>query len=59
MLPGKEGLVHVSELSSCKVNHPGDVCSVGDTMVVICLGIDERGRVRLSRKAAMEAQIAS
>ncbi len=58
-LPGKEGLVHVSELSSCKVNHPGDVCSVGDTMVVICLGIDERGRVRLSRKAAMEAQIAS
>lgn len=58
-LPGKEGLVHVSELSSCKVNHPGDVCSMGDTMVVICLGIDERGRVRLSRKAAMEAQIAS
>ncbi|MGX8717098.1 MAG: S1 RNA-binding domain-containing protein, partial [bacterium] len=55
-LPGKEGLVHVSELSDCRVNHPGDVCSVGDIMVVMCLGKDERGRIRLSRKAAMAAQ---
>ena len=55
-LPGKEGLVHVSELSECRVNHPSDVCSIGDVMVVMCLGLDERGRVRLSRKAAMEAQ---
>jgi len=52
-LPGKEGLVHVSELSDCKVKHPRDVCSEGDTMIVMCLGIDDRGRVRLSRKAAM------
>ena len=58
-LPGKEGLVHVSELSDCKVKHPSDVCSEGDTMIVMCLGIDERGRVRLSRKAAMSAQSAS
>ena len=55
-LPGKEGLVHVSELSDCRVNHPSDVCSVGDVMVVMCLGKDERGRIRLSRKAAMAAQ---
>ena len=55
-LPGKEGMVHVSELSDCKVGHPSDVCSVGDTMIVMCLDIDDRGRVRLSRKAAMKAQ---
>ncbi|MDR1254747.1 MAG: polyribonucleotide nucleotidyltransferase [Puniceicoccales bacterium] len=51
-LPGQEGMVHVSELSDCKVRHPSDVCSVGDPMVVVCLGIDERGKVRLSKKAA-------
>ncbi|MDR0393093.1 MAG: polyribonucleotide nucleotidyltransferase [Puniceicoccales bacterium] len=51
-LPGQEGMVHVSELSDCKVRHPSDVCSVGDTMVVVCLGVDERGKVRLSKKAA-------
>ncbi|MDR0755425.1 MAG: S1 RNA-binding domain-containing protein, partial [Puniceicoccales bacterium] len=51
-LPGQEGMVHVSELSDCKVRHPSDVCSVGDTMVVVCLGMDERGKVRLSKKAA-------
>ena len=55
-LPGKEGLVHVSELSDCKVKHPSDVCSEGDTMIVMCLGIDDRGRVRLSRKAAMASK---
>ena len=52
-LPGQEGMVHVSELSDCRVNHPSDVCSVGDTMVVMCIDIDPKGRVRLSRKAAM------
>ena len=55
-LPGKEGMVHVSELSDCKICHPSDVCSIGDTMIVMCLDIDDRGRVRLSRKAAMKAQ---
>ena len=52
-LPGQEGMVHVSELSDCRVNHPSDVCSVGDTMVVMCIDVDPKGRVRLSRKAAM------
>lgn len=55
-LPGKEGMVHVSELANCKVNHPSDVCKVGDVMIVMCLGIDDRGKVRLSRKAAMNAK---
>jgi len=52
-LPGKEGLVHVSELADFRVNRVEDVCSMGDEMWVKCIGIDEKGRVRLSRKEAM------
>lgn len=58
-LPGKEGLVHVSELSDCKVKHPKDVCSVGDTMIVMCIDVDKGGKVRLSRRAAMSINSAS
>ncbi|NDB76615.1 MAG: polyribonucleotide nucleotidyltransferase, partial [Verrucomicrobia bacterium] len=53
-LPGKDGLVHVSELSNKRVNKPEDVVKMGDEIYVKCLGVDEKGRVRLSRKAAME-----
>ena len=52
-LPGKEGLVHVSELADFRVNRVEDVCSLGDRMWVKCVGIDEKGRVRLSRTAAL------
>lgn len=52
-LPGKEGLVHVSELADFRVNRVEDVCAVGDKMWVKCVGIDEKGRVRLSRTAAL------
>lgn len=52
-LPGKEGLVHVSELADFRVNHVDDVCAMGDSMWVKCVGIDEKGRVRLSRTAAL------
>jgi polyribonucleotide nucleotidyltransferase len=52
-LPGKEGLVHVSELADFRVNRVEDVCAMGDEMWVKCVGIDEKGRVRLSRKEAM------
>jgi polyribonucleotide nucleotidyltransferase len=52
-LPGKEGLVHVSELADFRINRVEDVCSMGDEMWVKCIGIDEKGRVRLSRKEAM------
>jgi len=56
-LPGKEGLVHVSELSDQRVEHPEDMCKMGDELIVQCIGVDEKGRVKLSRKAAiMEAQ---
>jgi polyribonucleotide nucleotidyltransferase len=52
-LPGKEGLVHVSELADFRVNRVDDVCAMGDQMWVKCIGIDEKGRVRLSRTAAL------
>jgi polyribonucleotide nucleotidyltransferase len=52
-LPGKEGLVHISELADFRVRRTEDVCKVGDEMWVKCIGIDERsGKVRLSRRAA-------
>jgi polyribonucleotide nucleotidyltransferase len=52
-IPSKEGLVHVSELADFRVNHVDDVCALGDKMWVKCIGIDEKGRVRLSRTAAL------
>jgi polyribonucleotide nucleotidyltransferase len=53
-LPGKDGLVHISEWASFRVKNMEDVAKVGDEVSVKCLGVDEKGRVRLSRKAAME-----
>jgi predicted RNA-binding protein with RPS1 domain len=52
-LPGKEGLVHISELSDVRVENTEDVCRIGDEMVVKCIGVDDKGRVRLSRKAVI------
>ncbi len=54
VLPGQDGLVHVSELSNKRVNRPEDIVKVGDEIWVKCVGVDEKGRVKLSRKAAME-----
>ncbi|HAB15868.1 MAG TPA: hypothetical protein DCE44_05405 [Verrucomicrobiales bacterium] len=52
--PGAEGLVHVSELANFRVKKVEDIVQMGDEITVKCLGVDEKGRVRLSRKAAME-----
>ncbi len=52
-LPGKEGLVHISELADFRVKKTEDICKLGDEMVVKCIGV-EKGKVRLSRKAALE-----
>ena len=54
VLPGKEGLVHISQLAEGRVNEVGDVCKPGDRMWVKCIGIDERGRVKLSRREALQ-----
>ena len=53
-LPGKEGLCHISELADFRVNKTEDICKLGDEIIVKCIGIDDKGRVKLSRKAAME-----
>jgi polyribonucleotide nucleotidyltransferase len=53
-LPGKDGLVHISELANFRVKQTEDIVKLGDEVWVKCLGVDEKGRVRLSRKAAME-----
>jgi polyribonucleotide nucleotidyltransferase len=56
ILPGKEGLCHITELSDKFVKSVEDVCKVGEMMRVMCIGVDEqRGRIKLSRKAAMKA----
>ncbi|MDD4347577.1 MAG: polyribonucleotide nucleotidyltransferase [Opitutales bacterium] len=52
-LPGKEGVVHISELADFRVRRTEDVCKIGDEMIVKCVSVDEKGRVRLSRRAAM------
>jgi polyribonucleotide nucleotidyltransferase len=45
--------VHVSELANSRVKNDKDIVKVGDTIKVKCLGVDERGKVRLSRKAVL------
>jgi polyribonucleotide nucleotidyltransferase len=54
ILPGKEGLVHISEMADFRVKYVEDICKVGDLMWVKCINVDEgSGKVRLSRKAAL------
>jgi len=52
IMPGKDGLVHVSEMSEERVNKPSDVVKEGDKVTVKLVGIDDRGRLQLSMKAA-------
>ncbi len=54
VMPGKDGMVHISELADFRVNRTEDVVRVGDMIWVKCIGVDEKGRVKLSRKAAMK-----
>ncbi|MBE6648316.1 MAG: polyribonucleotide nucleotidyltransferase [Ruminococcaceae bacterium] len=51
--PGKEGLVHISKLDRKRVEKVEDVCNVGDTIKVMFLEIDDKGRYNLSRKDAL------
>jgi polyribonucleotide nucleotidyltransferase len=52
ILPGKDGLVHVSELKEERVEKPSDVVKEGDKVTVKLVAIDDRGRLQLSMKAA-------
>ena len=53
ILPGQEGMVHISELADYRVKNVEEICRVGDEITVKVVNIDERGRVSLSRKAAL------
>jgi len=53
ILPGKDGLCHISELAEQRIRSVEDVCKIGDKMWVKCVGVDDRGRVKLSRREAM------
>ncbi len=52
--PGQEGLVHISKLDLKRVEKVEDIVKLGDVIQVKCIGIDDRGRVDLSRKAVLK-----
>jgi len=57
ILPGKDGLVHISQISEERVENVSDKLSEGDFVKVKVLEVDRQGRVRLSMKAVSEAEI--
>lgn len=56
LFPGKEGLCHISQLDRTRVGKVSDVVKVGDSIMVKVTGIDEQGRVNLSRKAVLKEE---
>jgi polyribonucleotide nucleotidyltransferase len=54
VLPGKDGLIHISELAEGRVEKTEDVVKVGDEVTAKCIGIDDKGRVKMSIKAALK-----
>jgi polyribonucleotide nucleotidyltransferase len=52
VLPGKDGLVHISELAEGRVENTEDVVKTGDVVTAKCIGVDEKGRVKMSVRAA-------
>jgi polyribonucleotide nucleotidyltransferase len=56
IMPGKDGLVHVSEMAESRVDKPSDVVKEGDKVTVKLVAIDDRGRLQLSMKAAAREQ---
>ena len=54
LVPGQEGMVHVSELAPYRVRHPGDVVKIGEIIPVKVIEIDQEGRINLSVRAARE-----
>jgi len=59
ILPGKDGLCHISELADGYVSSVLDVCKVGDEMKVKVISVDDQDRVKLSRKAVLREMAAA
>nr|WP_234041896.1 polyribonucleotide nucleotidyltransferase [Persicirhabdus sediminis] len=53
VLPGKDGLIHISELAEGRVEKSEDVVKKGDIVTAKCIGVDDRGRVKMSLRAAL------
>ena len=58
ILPGRDGLCHISELADSFVKSVSDVVQIGDVVKVKVINIDEQGRVKLSRKAVLKEELA-
>ena len=54
ILPNQDGMVHISQLDTERVNKVEDLFNVGDEMTVMITGIDDGGKIRLSRQAVLE-----
>jgi len=54
ILPGQDGLLHISEMANYRVANVTDICKEGDVVSVKVVDIDRSGKIRLSRKAALE-----
>ncbi len=54
ILPGQDGLLHISEMANYRVREVSDICKEGDYVTVKVIDIDRTGKIRLSRKAALE-----
>ncbi len=54
ILPGKDGMVHISELADYRVDKVEDIVKVGDEITVKVIDIDNMGKIRLSRRAVFE-----
>jgi len=57
VLPGTDGLVHISELDETRVKNVTDILKEGDKVLVKCIGVDKQGKIKLSRKAALGQSI--
>jgi polyribonucleotide nucleotidyltransferase len=53
VLPGKDGLIHVSELAEGRTENVEDIVKKGDMITAKCMGVDEKGRVKMSRRAVI------
>lgn len=54
ILPGIDGLVHISQLADFRVAKVEDICRVGDELTVMVINVDDQGKIRLSRQAVLE-----
>ena len=54
ILPGLDGLLHISEMADYRVREVRDICQEGDFVTVKVIDIDQSGKIRLSRKAALK-----